>query len=253
MPGSMPPPASFRQRRRKFSWPAFAILFAIFAVLFHEGGLPPGPFGGGGYVTRLPDLSRPGHYKFLQTQPGSDQPVAYDSCRTLHIALNPAGGPSNSGDLLLQAIAKIHRASGLSIVFDGLSTARPVWDNSNVSPVPGPAPPVLVAFADAEEVPALAGNVAGVGGSATIVMANGVKRYFTGQISLDKESFANLRGRRGGNLEGRAIMMHELGHVLGLAHVEDPNELMARHNGNLVAYGPGDLKGLKILGHGRCF
>ena len=251
MPDTLLPPA--RPRRRGVRFTVFAIVFAFLSVWFHEGGLPPGLGGHAPIVTRLPDLSRPGHFTFLQTQPGSTQPVAYDPCHALHIALNPEGGPSNSGDLLLQAIGKLKDASGLPIVYDGISTARPTWDGSNVSPVPGPAPPVLVAFADDKEVPALAGKVAGVGGSAAMTMSTGYKRYVTGQISLDEGVFADLHGRRGGDLESRAIMMHELGHVLGLAHVSDPNELMAKHNGALVAYGPGDLKGLKLLGHGRCF
>src|SRR5690242_20546019 len=122
MPGTLPPPPPLprarRRRRQRMRWPVAAVLLAFLVVSVKANGLP----GLGGQVpahTRMPDLSRTGTYRFLDTQPGSDQPVAYDPCRALHVQLNPAGGPNNSGDLLLQAIGKIKQASGLTIVYDG--------------------------------------------------------------------------------------------------------------------------------------
>ncbi len=48
------------------------------------------------------------------------------------------------------------------------------------------------------------------------------------------------------------MVLHELGHVLGLAHVDDRHEVMYEKGVRISDYGPGDLKGLKILGSGPC-
>ena len=50
-----------------------------------------------------------------------------------------------------------------------------------------------------------------------------------------------------------SILLHELAHLVGLGHVEDPNQLMFPDAGNAVELGPGDLGGLAELGRGRCF
>jgi hypothetical protein len=50
----------------------------------------------------------------------------------------------------------------------------------------------------------------------------------------------------------RAIVMHELGHVVGLAHVDDRGELMYADSVGQKTFGPGDLTGLGALGRGRC-
>ena len=56
-----------------------------------------------------------------------------------------------------------------------------------------------------------------------------------------------------GGLEvARAIAMHELGHLVGLAHVDDERELMDAQNHGQVDFGPGDRRGLARLGRGRC-
>ena len=38
--------------------------------------------------------------------------------------------------------------------------------------------------------------------------------------------------------------MHELGHVVGLGHVDDPCELMNADNKGRTSFGSGDLRGL---------
>jgi predicted Zn-dependent protease len=50
----------------------------------------------------------------------------------------------------------------------------------------------------------------------------------------------------------QAVVMHELGHVLGLDHVDDPGELMHGENVGQTEFGPGDRAGLTALGAGRC-
>jgi hypothetical protein len=72
-------------------------------------------------------------------------------------------------------------------------------------------------------------------------------------VTLDSVSFAAMSRQRGGAAFERAIVLHELGHLVGLAHVSDQSELMNADNVGLLDYGPGDREGLAQLGAGPCF
>lgn len=46
--------------------------------------------------------------------------------------------------------------------------------------------------------------------------------------------------------------MHELAHVVGLDHVDDPTQLMYAENSGQLDFGAGDRAGLALLGTGEC-
>jgi hypothetical protein len=80
------------------------------------------------------------------------------------------------------------------------------------------------------------------------------KHWVSGAVYLDGPSFDQLLQRQGdGWWRGQAIMMHELAHLVGLTHVTDTSELMAERDSRQLAFGPGDLEGLRHLGGGPCF
>jgi hypothetical protein len=194
-----------------------------------------------------------GPYTFIAHQNGDpSDPVAWDPCRPIHYVINPAGAPPGGIGLVEQAVARVEHASGLLFEYGGETAERPHW-NSPVLPIIGTRRPVLVSWANQDEVPQLSGDVAGIGGSVPVGTRGGRLRYATGGITLDTASFAALAARPDGQREERAIVLHELGHVLGLAHVTDAAELMNADNVGLLDFGPGDLAGLARLGQGRCF
>ncbi|MGV8966640.1 MAG: matrixin family metalloprotease [Cellulomonas sp.] len=48
------------------------------------------------------------------------------------------------------------------------------------------------------------------------------------------------------------ILRHELAHLVGLGHVNDPTQLMFPINYDQLNYQAGDLAGLAYLGRGAC-
>lgn len=51
----------------------------------------------------------------------------------------------------------------------------------------------------------------------------------------------------------RAIVLHELGHLVGLGHVTDATQLMyPEGQPGVTDFGAGDLAGLAALGRGTC-
>ena len=119
------------------------------------------------------------------------------------------------------------------------------------APFGGTAQPVVIGFADDEEIEGLAGDVAGLGGSVATRNDLGRDYLVTGSVALDTDVFDDeSTGVERADLQ--AIVDHELGHVVGLDHVDDPAELMFASNVGLTDYGPGDLEGMARLGSIPC-
>ncbi len=202
------------------------------------------------------DVPEGGVYAFLQTQPNdSDAPVAWSPCREIRYQVNPDGAPGSADDaerLVADAVAEVSDLTGLRFDYLGRTDRRPSWKDDFV-PV-GRKEPVLIAWATEDEVEELEGDVAGVGGAVALSSgAGGWMRYVTGQVTLDSEVYDELaRDDEAGATQMRAILLHELGHLVGLDHVGSPAELMYADNVGQPDFGTGDRNGLVALGRGRC-
>ena len=183
------------------------------------------------------------------------RPVTYDPCRPIHYVVNPTGMPSGGLELVRSAVEKISAASGLAFVEDSVTLEPLVKVRAPRQPqrYGDRWAPVLIGWVDAAKFPLVSGDVAGVGGSSVVAPEGpGSERYISGQVALNRDWFTAAVARTGGDVNARAVIMHELGHLVGLAHVRDPRELMAESNSGLMDLGPGDRQGLAAVGAGRC-
>lgn len=189
-----------------------------------------------------------GSYTFINTQgDNSGAPITYSSCRPIPVEFNLHGvdDVAKTKQILLEAMGEASAASHLNIVYVRDSLRRPRAGGATMQGYP-----VLIAFTDTAEYPALDGN-AGLGGS-SYVETNGRRTYVSGQIALEKDYWNDTLGGWHGTATLRSIVMHELGHVLGLGHVDDKDEIMAASGADADEYGPGDRRGLALLGKGPC-
>ena len=188
-------------------------------------------------------------FTFAATQPGGQQPVTWDRCAGIEYVVNPDGAPADQRQLVSDAVADIEAASGLEVRYDGTTDDRHFRDRAGVL---GSAPPVLIGWATPDEVGELAGEVAGVGGSEAARTGTDGFTYVTGMVVLDRDAFAAMAERPGGADLQRAVIEHELAHVVGLGHVDDTGELMYPETTSRTELGPGDRHGLEVLGQGPC-
>lgn len=204
-----------------------------------------------------PAPDSPGPFEFAHTQPDSDRPVAWDPCRAVRYVVNPDGAPEGATALLEAAIARTAAATGLR--FTPVGTTDETWSKDRESYQPDRYgerwAPALIAWSTEDEVAALAGYVAGMGGGAPVSDPSGAAAYVTGQMVLDAADLTELLEQPGGDAAVQAVIQHELGHLVGLDHVADPTQLMYTEGDPSAAmdWGSGDLAGLHELGSGECF
>ncbi len=188
-----------------------------------------------------------GAYRFLSTRAGTDDPVGWDPCRPIAYQVNPQGAPDDWEALVGEAVATISDATGLVFEDEGPTDDRAFEDRFRAGVDPRP---VLIAWATADEVPELGGDVAGLAGP--ISTTDGVlTQYVTGRVVLDSEAFEEIERFRGAEEQHRAIVLHELAHLVGLDHVKDPTQLMYRTT-EVTRLGRGDLRGLALVGDAPC-
>jgi hypothetical protein len=198
-----------------------------------------------------------GGYRFLELEDdGSGRPVRWDPCRPIHYVIRPDGAPAGGELAVRRAVAAVQQITGLRFSYDGPTEETPRSDRpTEDSALYGDRwSPVLVAWTDPTEYPAMAGY-AGLGGpDAVSGRAPGRRRYVTGVVLLNREHLDQVVTWADGQQQMQAVIMHEFGHLIGLDHVTDPSQLMYRqptvHPGY---YGEGDRRGLAALSDGPCY
>ena len=163
-PGPSGPPGRSRRQRRAISpvLPGLLISGLLAGlVMLHDPGMT-------GYRFRQLVDHVSGHdsgsYAFMATTAAGD-PVGWDHCRPIPYVVNPPVHPSAGRTSSRRRRPGITDASGFQFQYDGTSIERS-FGKRTVDP--NDPPPVLVAWADSDEVPELAGATAGIGGSTPV-------------------------------------------------------------------------------------
>jgi hypothetical protein len=207
------------------------------------GAAPPAPPGEGGYA-------------FLQLHEDGT-PVAFDPCRELRYVVRPDGAPAGGHATLVAAMAELSARTGLRIVYEGVSSEGPQQSRETYQPerYGDRWAPVLVAWADPSEAPLLTGDVAAYAGPQLWgTHRAGSTRYVSGQVVIGRGAYADLGLLPDGTARQQNLLLHELGHLVGLDHVSDPRQVMYDQSvEDQFGYREGDLRGLALLGAGPCF
>ncbi len=183
--------------------------------------------------------------------------MAWDPCRPIRYVVNPVGAPAEAAALLQEAVQLTAGATGLQFVDAGTTTET--WSKDREAFQPDRYgerwAPVLVSWSTEQATPDLAGYIAGFAGPTSFSGPDGRSAYVTGSVVLDAADIAAILAIPGGAAKARAVIQHELGHLVGLGHVADSAQLMYSENTDEQTgdWGTGDQAGLNRLGRGDCF
>jgi hypothetical protein len=179
----------------------------------------------------------------------------FDPCRTVEYRVNAARAPRGVLAEVRRAIALTSRATGLRFRYVGGSDQVP-FHRRHQSAAVGRAD-LLIGWTTPRQVPRLRGSVIGLGGFAGVSSRQDADGWWIGEDSMVAID-ATQRVRRGfgdGFTLGE-LLMHEIGHAVGLDHTFERYPRTAGKTPQVMDYstrpvdrwGAGDLAGLNRVG-----
>jgi hypothetical protein len=195
----------------------------------------------------------PDRYSFLEPRPGGCHPVRFNPCEPIHYVVNSRLAPPGALDDLEPAFAQLSAATGMTFVNDGptdepATPSRPPYIPARYGQRWAP---ILIVWDHG--APFRMEDTNPGGGRAF----NGGGVYVSGILILNVDAVTDARrgtklpfGFGPGATWGR-VMIHELGHLVGLGHVRTSQEIMFDDLGlqrGRAEFHEGDLEGLRLLG-----
>lgn len=181
-------------------------------------------------------------------------PIRWNPCEPIHYQVNLLDAPQDAVTAVQRAVALTSEATGIAFEFDGVTdrTATQQIDDYFMSDLTDPRWfPVLVSWLPHHEfVKSIAKDERNVLAYARPVFGEGatIDQYTSGIVVADAGQTFTPAGRYSLPL----VLAHELGHIVGLGHVADPDELMFASKKvppeQIDGWGPGDLTGLRLVG-----
>lgn len=181
------------------------------------------------------------------------KPVRWNPCAPIHWRVSKGAAPAGGFRVLRHAVDTVAAATGTTWVYDGLSTRTP--GTSALPREASQSAPVLLGWSDGSRSDLLAGkpwSTLGITRTTWFGVRSGTTAVAATRgavVALDRRHRLPLHGA----VSWDAVVLHELGHVMGLAHAPDTRQLMAARlsgssSGRLAA---GDRTGLALLGRGQ--
>jgi hypothetical protein len=218
------------------------------------GAPPPEHLGHKRLAPQAPASTTSTSFAFLRTVSGG-KPVTWSPCDPVEYVVRRDGVTDSDRVLLAAAFTELALRTGLTFRDAGWTDEAPRQQRPAYQPERYGKrwAPVLVAWSTPAESAGLDGGIAGIGGPTSWGLHPNQQRYVSGIVVLDGPQLAELARERQGAQGVRNVLLHELGHLAGLGHVNDPTQLMnPQTSRDLAGYSDGDLHGLSLLGRGAC-
>ena len=186
---------------------------------------------------------------------GTGRPALFDPCRPVAWAVRRQGELPGADALLSEAVGQVAAATGLTFVrAPDVTGPLPTGDELGRRQPDGSFAPAMIAWSTEGERPELGTGTLAVGGGSSWAPEGraGEERLVSGLVALDSEALADLQSGPDGDDRLRGVLLHELAHLVGLGHVEDPTQLLDAAS-TQAAFGAGDVRGLHAAGQGQCF
>lgn len=196
------------------------------------------------------DPGDPADHAFTATN-RDGSPARWNPCAPVHYIANFSKAPAGAREDLARAFADLSAATGLSFVYDGETELFPTarWASR---PWPGRArPPAIVAWAEPSDVDVLRPAASGVTEAYRLPSPRG-KVIVSGVVILNANHNPAFESGFGPVRPRGALLRHELGHLVGLAHVAERTQLMYPTSRRPHDFAAGDRAGLARLGQGGC-
>lgn len=167
-------------------------------------------------------------------------PMRWNPCQVIHYSVNLGGYPEGERQVIGEALTRLQAATGLTFASVGDTTYTPTTANPTGG-VPAGSD-MVIALSDEAHTDLVPGSIVGradISYSTSILRATVV--IDLGDVAANPDWSSTGSG---------PVLLHELGHAVGLAHVADPTQIM---NATATVSGPttyaaGDLAGLWNLG-----